>query len=65
MKYFLIFLLIVTQLAGFLFIIQHQFAIAIICFSLNAASLILLLILLVKERLKEKKEEEENDYRDY
>ncbi|KAA0547470.1 hypothetical protein FZW96_11465 [Bacillus sp. BGMRC 2118] len=65
MKYGLIVSLIIFQLAGFYFLTQQQYTLAIICFSLNGVSLLLLLFLVLRDRLKEKKEEDENDYRDY
>ncbi|WP_456276088.1 hypothetical protein [Bacillus sp. AK128] len=65
MKYILISLLIISQLAGFFFLVQQQFVTAIICFILNGLALVLLLITLIRDRVKEKKEEEDNDYRDY
>jgi cyanate permease len=65
LKYFLISLLGISQLAGFFFIFTQQIMIGLICFGINGASVLLLILLLIKDRLQEKKEEEENDYSDY
>ncbi|MBM7659989.1 cyanate permease [Bacillus mesophilus] len=65
MKYFLISLLGISQLAGFFFIFTEHLIIGLVCFGINGAAVLFLILLLIKDRLKEKKEEDENDYSDY
>lgn len=65
MKYSLMILLVIFQMAGHYFLVQHQYLSAIICFSLNGLTLVILLVSLVKDRMKAKKEENIHDYRDY
>jgi membrane protein implicated in regulation of membrane protease activity len=64
LKYSLLVIAFIGQIAGIAFLFIH-IKTAVTFFIIYAVAFVLLMAWLVKERLDEKKEEEDNDYRDY